>query len=529
MSEKVIFSSEHILITKGKDGYYIESYKRGMSLQKFNKIIAEHPEIRITNFTILKTALIAAPKPSCKFGEVKQRIHVEVTDDELKVYLTLCVNPIELLGERKSKLIGEIFQELTRQRIVYGIKKEALIAELKNNKQTLIAEGKPAFNGEDSVIKMYEVAEAEPEAKDDGNVDHYELSLINKVNKGEWLGERIDPTDGIPGKSVRGNLIVPMRGKMYPLVYDRRSVYEKYDGKKTTLHASHDGAVHYEGDRIAVSNHLEIKNNVDFETGNIDFDGYLTVRGTVEDNFSVVADKDIEILGTYGVGSAKDIISRAGSIFIKGGIAGNKRAVIRSKKDIYTKFVADADIICEGSVHIGFYSLNSNIKAKEVILDSPKGRIIGGNIEAEIKVVSSIIGAPSEKRTSIKITGFIRDELKKSLEENVIKLKEMKEKLTSKKQEVSIYTALPSIPADRTEEFERLTDEFADIKNDLKELEQDQKNIANYLRTKGEGEIRINKKIYPNVILEMKKITKEIQTPLLNRSFYILKNEIKEM
>jgi len=36
-------------------------------------------------------------------------------------------------------------------------------------------------------------------------VDHYELNLINKVKTGDWLGERIDPTPGTAGKSVKGN------------------------------------------------------------------------------------------------------------------------------------------------------------------------------------------------------------------------------------------------------------------------------------------------------------------------------------
>jgi len=100
----------------------------------------------------------------------------------------------------------------------------------------------------------------------------------------------------------------------------------------TYLYALKSGAVHYEGDRISVSNHLEIDGDVDFKTGNINFDGFVTIKGTVADGFSVVAVKDVEILGTIGIGSVKEVVSKEGSIYIKGGIAGKNKAVIRQKR-----------------------------------------------------------------------------------------------------------------------------------------------------------------------------------------------------
>jgi uncharacterized protein (DUF342 family) len=99
-------------------------------------------------------------------------------------------------------------------------------------------------------------------------------------------------------------------------MYDRESVREVYENGVTTLYSLRNGAVNYRGDRINVSNYLEINQDIDFKTGNIDFDGYLTVKGSVEDGFSVLANKDIEILGVLGIGSVKEILSRNGSIYI---------------------------------------------------------------------------------------------------------------------------------------------------------------------------------------------------------------------
>lgn len=84
---------------------------------------------------------------------------------------------------------------------------------------------------------MYEIQEPQPKITEDGKVNHYELNLINKVERGGWLGERIDATPGEPGKSVFGEEIPAKPGKQLPLLYDRNSVEEVYDKEKgiTTL------------------------------------------------------------------------------------------------------------------------------------------------------------------------------------------------------------------------------------------------------------------------------------------------------
>jgi uncharacterized protein len=529
MEQDVIFSSEHITVTKSQDGFYIESYKSGMSVEQFNKMMSEHSEIRITSFIAIKNALVFAPKPPTKFGEVKQRMTVEVSSDELKAYITLCVMEHEMHGERKIGLIKEIIRKLGECEVVFGIKHDILLNQLCNGKQLLVAEGIPPVNGEDSVVTMYELKDPKPEAKEDGNVDHYELNLINKVAVGDWLGERIDPTAGTPGKSVKGNTIMPMPGKKYPIFYDRKSVKEDYNNGVTTLTALFDGAVHYDGDRIGVSNHLEISGNVDFKTGNIDFEGFLTVKGSIEDNFSITANHDVEVLGDYGVGSVREIVSREGSIFIKGGIAGKNRAIVKSKKDIYTKYISDATIFCEGSVHIGFYCLNSNIVAKEVILDSAKGQIIGGNIQAEVKVVSSIIGSASEKRTFISVKGFNRNLLREKLEKLISKVENVKNDLSKCKQEIAIYSGAVELNKNQSTMYELAKERFYDVKADLKSLEDEKKTLVSYLRTHGEGEVVILKKAYPSSVIEIKKIVKEINAVILSTSFYVQDGELKEL
>lgn len=530
MKDEIIYSSEYICIRKKDDGFYIQSFRKGFPLEQFNKIISKNPEIKISSIITIRNALLNAPvlQPQ-KFADLAERVKIELSDDELKAYITLCVSEDELKSEHQADLFREIVLKLKQEGITYGVKKEVLLGSMQNNTKILVAEGIPPVNGIDSEVKMYKLKDIKPKTQEDGNVNHYELDLINKVTVGEWLGEKTFPTEGIPGKTVKGSILKALPGKNIPLLYDKKTVTEVVENGKSVLYSRINGAVHYTGDRISVSNHLEIDGNVDFKTGNINFDGYLTIKGTVEDSFSVVASKDIEILSDYGIGSVKEIRSNDGSVFIRGGIAGNNKAAIYSKKNVYTKFVSDAKIECEGSVHIGFYCLNSTIKAKEVILDSPRGQIIGGNIDAEIRVVASTIGSPAEKRTFINVSGFDRAALTENYNKLCNDMEMLRNKLAKAKAEVSVYGDTSLLTPEQTKVYDGIKENYFRIKDMLKKCEEDYKVIRGYLKTHGEGEVVVLKKIYPNTQLVIKKVVKEITAPVISTTFFIQDMELREL
>lgn len=79
-----IFSSPYIIITQRDDGYYIESLKKGLSIDEFQKILNSHPEIKVTDFAVIKNALVLAPQDP-KNAIAKERISVEVSGDELRL------------------------------------------------------------------------------------------------------------------------------------------------------------------------------------------------------------------------------------------------------------------------------------------------------------------------------------------------------------------------------------------------------------------------------------------------------------
>ena len=528
MGESIIYNDEFLRIFICSDGVYIESFKKGLPMDQLSSILAQHPQIGVTSVSNLRNAVLLAPREPQKFAELKEGITVEISGNELTATIVFNLTKETLDMTNRGSLLKDIMSALNTKGIVFGIKKELFTGELLPGKEYAIAEAIPPIHGTDATVNMYPLQEAKPEVREDGSVDFYELKLINRVKAGDWLGERIEPTEGYPGQSVKGTIIKPEKGRQILLDYDRNSVQEIYDNKKTTLYARINGAVSYTNSRISVSNHLEIQGDVGLSTGNIKFDGYLTVKGTVWDGFSIEATRDIEINGELGLGSIKSIISTGGSIYIKGGISPKSRAEIKADKNVFIKFADNVNIICGGVTHIGYYALNSNITSKEVIFDSSNGQIIGGNIKAEVKVVAPIIGSEFEKKTTVEVTGFNRSEMLQNLDSIFRKISELKSEQQKLKFVVSGFDSKQATPYQR-KEYNDSNDRLYSIRDEIICLEGERKSIAGNLKTHGEGEIIASKKIYPNCTLILNRNSIDVNTLLHAVTFFIQDGSVKQI
>ncbi len=525
----LIYKNDFIEILKDGDLYYVKSNNRGFSLEKFNDILKEFPTIKITSFMTLKNVLYHAPRGPEPFGEQRERINIRISEDSLRAYMILYLNNDDLSSNNRIGLIKEIFDTLNKCGVVFGINTKILAGPLKAGIEYVIAEGFPAVNGEDAQVKMYELSNLKPQVVDSDKVNHYELNLINHVKEGDWLGERKDPTPGFPGKNVRGKEVPAIQGRNLPLLYDRISVREQYEDGKTILYSKKNGAVYYKGESIGVYDYLEIKGDIDYSTGNIDFDGFLSVKGTVEDNFSVIASNDLEILGDYGVGAVDKISSTEGNIYIKGGIAGKNKAVVRCKKNLYVKFLSDITVECEGSVYVGFYCMNSNVRAKQLIVESPRSKITGGKIDVDIQVSAAEIGNKAESRTLIRVRGFDRNAMKMEIDELLNNINENKKTITKIKQHLQVYSSPYQLTTEHLETYGKLKDEYAEVKQVIKDLEFKFRNLNEYLKTPGEGAIIAKSRIYPKVRVEIKNQCEEILKSEPMVTYYIKDNELKTM
>ena len=66
-----------------------------------------------------------------------------------------------------------------------------------------------------------------------------------------------------------------------------------------------------------------------------------------------------------------------------------------------------------------------------------------------------------------------------------------------------------------------------EIREEMKAYEYERKSLTRNLRTKGDGEITITKKVFPNCTLIIKTLKTEIKSPSIATSLYYSEGELK--
>lgn len=520
-----IYKNGYFELTVQENQLFIVVIHPGFDIRDFNPIMSEYPIIKLTNFTGLRAALAEATGEPVQIGSVKPRIDVIVSNDEMQASIYINVNQNDLEANYTA-IVSEISTALTMRGVTEGLQSN-YERNLSSHNEVFVAIGVPPLFGEDAKVTYYELSEKRPIVKEDGSVNHYELNLIDNVKAGDWLGERIPPQEGKPGITVTGKQVPGRNGKDSKLKYDRKTVGEYVENGKTVLRALVDGAVKFEGGKIRIDNHLIIPGDVGFETGNINFEGYVSINGTIKDGFSVTAKYDIAINGSMGIGAVGKVHSKDGSIYIKGGIYGKNIAHIEAKQNIYVKYCNESTLIAGEDINIGFYSLDSVLKAQKVLLDPKYGKIIGGSVTAEVKVVTGVIGNKSEKKTIISVEGFDRNAIRKEFEMLLERYKELLQEANTVKRQIEVFEYnLSGAEYANMEEYNKCIDHYDQIVDEIKFLDEARKKLQATLQTKGEGEVGILQSAYPETYLEIKKMQKRISS-IVSGSFYAENRELR--
>lgn len=515
-----IFSNEFFTISLEEDDVMIAVSQPGFEIKEFSKVTELHPRIKLTGYGALSKALQAADKKSVMIGVWREKIECELSKDEMAAYIKLNMT-VDEIKDLRERLVSEIMELLNANDIRNGILREVFTMAFESGQKVLVAEGIPAIHGTDSEVKMFTLEEKKPVIKTDGSVNHYELNLIDQVYKGDWLGEKSRPTEGKPGVTVNGKPLKPKDGRDKRLKYDPRTVEEVEEETKTVLYAKVNGAARYRDGKITVDNHLIVGGNVDYSTGNIEFDGFITVEGTVEDGFNVVAERDITINGEMGIGAVGRIESKSGSILVKGGVNGKGVAEIVAGKNIYVKFSNEANLTAGQSINVGLYALDSILKAKKIFVNPQVGKLIGGEVHAEHQVVTGSIGNKYEKRTLVNVKGFERLDIKEELDNVLIRYRELIKEADGVRRQLEIFEAhISKLDERAVATYKMLSLQYEGILNEAQSLNERIEELQEILKTRGEGEVKVLQAVYPKTMLEIKNMQKKVRE-LTTGSFYV--------
>jgi hypothetical protein len=410
MDDVLIEYANEISINIKNDGVYL-SIKREESSPKPSRTevmaLIESYGVADVDFVQLNEALKSDStdidikiSDNTKIIQVDESGVVEASKDRMSAFLTLSA-PVN----RGRFLTRDDIIELIKKANVVNFDENKIDAILKNrryNVQLLIGEGKNPVSGVDGYLQYHfdrSNLKPKPKIMDDGTVNFRQLGLLRLCNRGDVLVTTVAPVPGEDGEDVYGKPIPYPRLKQAANIPKGKNTIISEDGLHLIADVS--GQLVLGEGKINISPTLEIPANVDNSTGDIEFNGEVTIRGNVVSGFTVKALGNIEV---FGVCEAATLITE-GNIVLANGAQGADKAVLNAGRDITAKFIEGCTVSAGGNI-IADSIMKSKVKCDgSVTLAGKNGLLVGGTLTAGDKLVARTIGSPMGTSTEIQVGG----------------------------------------------------------------------------------------------------------------------------
>jgi len=480
------------------------TFSAGFPLKEFDSILRSHPRLKLSNFSILKNVLATESINPVEIGRWLPNVEAEIARDKMSASIFI-YETHDYIQKNKEKLSNQILEKLEDEGIINGIL-DFDISKVEPGKAFLIAQGTPPVAGTDAQITYLPKPERKPVIREDGKADYYDMNFISEISEGSWLGEKIPATLGKAGKNVLGDTIAAAPGRDFPIKYDKKSAYEVEENGKIVIRSKIAGVLDDVKGMIGVNRHLPIHGDVGVETGNLEFNGSLSIKGTVTSGYTVIATGDISIEGAEGVSGAKLIKSIEGDVYIRGGIFGLGSTLVEAGGNIFVKHVNEANLVAADSIHIGFYSLGSQLTAHSIFVDERKGKIIGGRAVAKNTIVTAISGNRLERRTDLIIESVNKRESYSLMQEKATHLKQLQSDISI--QEGKIKNLLPilnQMTKEQVATFEEAKQVLTKLKAEAVTIDREVKLMMDEMRHAGKEEITVTKEAHPGTYIQIGK------------------------
>jgi uncharacterized protein len=157
-----------------------------------------------------------------------------------------------------------------------------------------------------------------------------------------------------------------------------------------TIIADVNGEATFINGKINVETVYTINGDVDLKTGNQFFLGTIVVNGNIEDGFSVKATGNIEVKGNVG----RAEVAAEGDVIFHQGVAGKGSGTVTAGKNVWAKFIENAQVVAGNNVIVTQSIINSDITADRRIICSggKHAAIIGGRYRACEEINAKSIG-----------------------------------------------------------------------------------------------------------------------------------------
>ncbi len=361
----------------------------------------------LTNIEIVEDRLVASKEGIFVANEeenaysILEKFNLFISDDAMTAELALCTS--------QEIVVEEIKSFLSMNKVTFGIDEAVVnIIALKTKVQqgkndilvipkTVVASGNPFIPGKDGYIEWIIDPEIKVSFEEDvkGNVNFKETNTIKSVKKGETIAIIHKERKGMLGINVFGKEVKPQTPHKVVLKAGKGVLVSD---DKVVFMAEIDGMISYTKNLLSVMPLYEVNGNVDYSTGNISFDGTVSVKNDILAGFSVKAAQQIIVKGTIEACN----IESEDSLVVDGGIPGAGEANIKVGKDLITKYISEANITVGNNLIVSNNITDATIKCFGSII-APGCTIAGGSLFANRGMVAKFLGSPMGIDTTIKI------------------------------------------------------------------------------------------------------------------------------
>ncbi|NGQ94034.1 DUF342 domain-containing protein [Brevibacillus sp. SYP-B805] len=461
-------------------------------------------------------------------GNDMYKLEVKISQDKLTAEIILHTDAKQISIEEQ-----EIRDALQRNGVTYGIIESAIRQLCDNpnlfvNQPVEVAVGIPPIDGTDARIEYTFLEnmsdQVRPKELEDGRVDYYTVTTIANVTKGQLLAQKIPAQPGTPGMAVTGEPIAPRQGKEV-VIKPGKNVLLNQD--RTLLYAAIDGQVSFtDHEKVNVFPVYEVKGDVDFGVGNIDFVGTVVIRGSVPTGFRIKASGDIRVLGS--VEGAE--LEAGGSVEIKNGIVAQDKGHVIAGMNVITSFIQNGNVTAGRDVLVSQSIMFSHVRAgRDVMCNGAKGIIIGGTIQAGERIVARVIGNSNATPTALEVG--VKPELRAEMAEITKELQNIHENLRKTDQGLSVLDQILQTTGELSQEKKilqlKLTNTRLILDKELKRLEQRRKEVEEQLAGESPAVVDVYSMMYPGIKLVFGRLVRFINQEMSRTRFMVLDGEIR--
>ncbi|MCF7935499.1 MAG: FapA family protein [Synergistales bacterium] len=450
-------------------------------------------------------------------------IEVSISEDGLRAELRM----LRPLG-KPWPTVDELKAALQEQGVTFGVKEDALqriVDERLTDQWVTVAEGQPPKEGKDTeFVYKVETNPARPKEIDKNRVDMKNLGTVVNVLEGQELVEKIPHVPAEDGTSVLGKPIKARQTKDKSIPAGKNTTLSE-DGLH--LYTAMDGHVSVKEGKVHISPVYEVPGDVDYSTGNIEFVGDVTIKGTVREGFDVTAGGNIIVNGVVEGAT----ISCEGTVTLKSGIRGMSRGRIQARGNIICTYCGQAWVRSEGDIFVAEAIMHSDIGAKGTIdaVQGGKGLIVGGKVQAGRGVRCETLGNDMGTKTEVVVGQPPK------LKEQYETLQRNQEEVEGKLSEISgNLTFLKKI-----ESLGKLDEKKRQVMLKLTrakfQLQAQQKNIAKQLETleqeiegaRKEGKVEVRGTVHSGTSIAIRGVKYLVREDMHSISFVYHEGEVK--